>query len=89
MGAGTPRLASGKLIRGDMAISVANAALQILGAKGYSDELPLERMARDARMFTIGGGTVEMQHDLNGREVIERAASPPRLSVEDRRGRAA
>jgi hypothetical protein len=27
---------------------------------GYSRNLPLERMARDARMFTIGGGTAQL-----------------------------
>ena len=78
-----------KVTAAEMAISVTNAALQIHGAKGYSSELPLERMARDARMFTIGGGTVEMQRDLIGREIIGRAASSLRPSVEDRRGRAA
>ncbi len=35
-------------------------AMQIHGAMGYSRNLPLERMARDARMFTIGGGTAEI-----------------------------
>lgn len=78
-----------KVTAAEMAISVTNAALQIHGAKGYSGDLPLERMARDARMFTIGGGTVEMQRDLIGREVIGRAASRPQRSVNDQRGWAA
>jgi alkylation response protein AidB-like acyl-CoA dehydrogenase len=30
------------------------------GAVGYSRNLPLERMVRDARMFTIGGGTAQV-----------------------------
>jgi alkylation response protein AidB-like acyl-CoA dehydrogenase len=37
-----------------------NEALQLFGARGYSRNLPLERMARDVRMFTIGGGTAEV-----------------------------
>ena len=34
--------------------------MQIFGAAGYSRDLPLERMVRDARMFTIGGGTAQI-----------------------------
>lgn len=63
-----------KVTASEAAIAVTNAALQIHGARGYSCELPLERMARDARMFTIGGGTAEMQRDLIGREVVRKAA---------------
>ncbi|HXG02214.1 MAG TPA: acyl-CoA dehydrogenase family protein, partial [Candidatus Binatia bacterium] len=44
--------------------AVTNQALQIHGAAGYGRSLPLERMARDARMFAIGGGTVEMMRNL-------------------------
>ncbi|MFT6775360.1 MAG: alkylation response protein AidB-like acyl-CoA dehydrogenase [Paracoccaceae bacterium] len=43
-----------------MAIKVTNDALQMFGARGYSRNLPLERMVRDARMFTIGGGTAQV-----------------------------
>ena len=39
-------------------------ALQFFGARGYSRELPLERMARDVRMFTIGGGTAEVLRNV-------------------------
>ena len=38
------------------AIKVTNDALQVFGAVGYSRHRPLERMVRDTRMFTIGGG---------------------------------
>lgn len=63
--------AMAKVTASEAAIAVTNAALQIHGAKGYSCDLPIERMARDARMFTIGGGTAEMQRDLIGREIIK------------------
>ena len=39
---------------------IVDDALQIHGARGYSRNAPLERMVRDARMFTIGGGTAQM-----------------------------
>ena len=52
--------AQAKIFASESAIKVASDALQIHGAMGYSRNLPLERMLRDARMFTIGGGTAQM-----------------------------
>jgi alkylation response protein AidB-like acyl-CoA dehydrogenase len=52
--------AQAKVLASEMAIKVTNDALQIFGARGYSRNLPLERIARDARMFTIGGGTAQV-----------------------------
>lgn len=63
-----------KVHAAEMAIKVTNDALQIHGAAGYSCDLPLERMARDARMFTIGGGTAQVQRNLIGRAILDRAA---------------
>lgn len=68
--------ATAKVSAAEAAIAVTNAALQIHGAAGYSCELPLERMVRDARMFAIGGGTVEMQRNLIGARLLGTAASP-------------
>jgi alkylation response protein AidB-like acyl-CoA dehydrogenase len=62
-GAGFPSMieaAQAKVLASETAIRVANDALQLHGAVGYGRSLPLERMARDARMFTIGGGTAQM-----------------------------
>ncbi|HYB71435.1 MAG TPA: acyl-CoA dehydrogenase family protein [Candidatus Bathyarchaeia archaeon] len=53
-----------KTFAAEMAQEVTGQALQIHGAAGYGRGLPLERMARDARMFAIGGGTVEMMRNL-------------------------
>ncbi len=52
--------AQAKILAADTAIKVTNDALQLHGSAGYSRNLPLERMARDARMFTIGGGTAQV-----------------------------
>ena len=62
---GTPfpdmaKAARAKLFASEMAIKVVNDALQMFGARGYSDQEPLERMYRDVRMFTIGGGTAQV-----------------------------
>jgi alkylation response protein AidB-like acyl-CoA dehydrogenase len=67
--------ATAKVCASEAAIAVTNAALQVHGAAGYSCDLPLERMVRDARMFTIGGGTAEMQRNLIGSEVLARAST--------------
>ena len=52
--------AQAKILASETAIKVTNDALQLHGAAGYSRNLPLERMVRDARMFTIGGGTAQI-----------------------------
>ena len=52
--------ARAKLFASETAISVVNDALQMFGARGYGDQEPLERMYRDVRMFTIGGGTAQI-----------------------------
>lgn len=62
-GAGYPNknmAAQAKIFAAENAINVTNMALQIHGANGYGRSLPMERLARDARMFTIGGGTAQM-----------------------------
>ena len=56
--------AKAKTFAAEMAQEVTSQALQIHGAAGYGRALPLERMARDARMFAIGGGTVEMMRNV-------------------------
>ncbi|MEM7654245.1 MAG: acyl-CoA dehydrogenase, partial [Pseudomonadota bacterium] len=52
--------ARAKLFASEAAIKVVNDALQMFGARGYGAEEPLERMYRDVRMFTIGGGTAQI-----------------------------
>jgi alkylation response protein AidB-like acyl-CoA dehydrogenase len=56
--------AQAKIFASETAITIVNNALQVFGARGYSRELPLERMARDVRMFTIGGGTAQVLRTL-------------------------
>ncbi|HLA21154.1 MAG TPA: 3-sulfinopropanoyl-CoA desulfinase [Pseudolabrys sp.] len=56
--------AQAKIFASEVAIKIVNDALQIFGASGYSRDLPLERMARDVRMFTIGGGTAQVLRTL-------------------------
>ena len=59
-----------KLKAGEVAVWATERAIQILGGNGYSREFPVERMARDAKIYTIFEGTSEIQ-----RLVISRAIS--------------
>nr|WP_272917741.1 acyl-CoA dehydrogenase family protein [Nocardioides flavescens] len=59
-----------KLHAGETAVAVTGQAMQILGGNGFTREYPVERMARDARIYTIFEGTSEIQ-----RLVIARAIS--------------
>jgi alkylation response protein AidB-like acyl-CoA dehydrogenase len=62
--------AQAKLFASEAAIKIVNDALQIFGARGYSRDFPLERMARDVRMFTIGGGTAQVLRTLIASKVL-------------------
>jgi alkylation response protein AidB-like acyl-CoA dehydrogenase len=50
-----------KVYAAEMAQRVTNEAIQLCGAQGYGRHLPVERMYRDARAFTLAGGSAEMQ----------------------------
>jgi alkylation response protein AidB-like acyl-CoA dehydrogenase len=62
--------AQAKIFASEAAIKIVNDALQVFGARGYSREFPLERMARDVRMFTIGGGTAQVLRTLVAGKVL-------------------
>ncbi|MEC4017599.1 acyl-CoA dehydrogenase family protein [Streptomyces sp. H27-D2] len=50
-----------KLFAGETAKTVTAQAMQILGGNGYTREYPVERMHRDAAIYTIFEGTSEIQ----------------------------
>ena len=52
--------AQAKIFAAEMANKVTSDALQIHGSSGYGRDLALERHMRDARMFTIAGGTAQI-----------------------------
>jgi alkylation response protein AidB-like acyl-CoA dehydrogenase len=58
-----------KLVAGEAAVRVTEQAIQILGGNGYTREYPVERMHRDAKIFTIFEGTSEIQRMIIGRAV--------------------
>jgi 3-sulfinopropanoyl-CoA desulfinase len=64
--------AQAKIFASEAAIKVTNDALQIFGAAGYSRNRPLERFVRDARMFTIGGGTAQILRTVVASRILGR-----------------
>lgn len=62
-----------KLFASEAAVRAASDAVQILGGYGYMQEYEVERLLRDARMGTIGGGTSEIQRLIIVREIVKRS----------------
>jgi alkylation response protein AidB-like acyl-CoA dehydrogenase len=54
---------------------VCDEAIQLLGGYGYSREYPVERIYRDIRGLCIGAGTVEIQRNFIGSQIV-RGATP-------------
>ena len=49
-------------------------AIQILGGNGYTNEFPVARLLRDAKLYEIGAGTSEIRRMLIGREMLQETA---------------
>ena len=84
--------ARAKILAAETAVKITNDALQLHGAAGYSRSRAVERMVRDARMFTIGGGTAQVLRtqvasDILGRKLPQtregyaHAAAPEARSI--------
>ncbi|KAI0345288.1 acyl-CoA dehydrogenase NM domain-like protein [Trametopsis cervina] len=56
------------LYSSDRAVEVASEAMQCLGGNGYINDYPVNRILRDARLYTVGAGTQEIRRMLIGRE---------------------
>jgi alkylation response protein AidB-like acyl-CoA dehydrogenase len=67
----TREAAMGKLLATEIAEDVCRNAIQIMGSYGYSEEYPVERMYRDARLMTIGEGTSEVQRLVIARRELK------------------
>jgi alkylation response protein AidB-like acyl-CoA dehydrogenase len=52
---------------------VCDEAIQLLGGYGYSREYPVERAYRDIRGLCIGAGTVEIQRNFIGSQLVHGA----------------
>jgi alkylation response protein AidB-like acyl-CoA dehydrogenase len=63
-----------KLYSSEIAIQVANEAIQIFGGYGYMKDYPVEKYYRDAKLGTIGEGTSEIIRMIIARDVIKKYA---------------
>ena len=63
-----------KLFASEAANKACYTAVQLLGGVGYTEAMPLERLARDARVTTIYEGTSEIQRVIIARELLREVA---------------
>lgn len=66
----TKQAAMAKYYASEIAVKVANEAVQIFGGYGYTKDFPVEKYYRDAKLCTIGEGTSEIQKIVIAREGI-------------------
>jgi alkylation response protein AidB-like acyl-CoA dehydrogenase len=66
----TKAAAMAKYYAAEVAVKVANDAVQIFGGYGYTKDFPVEKYYRDSKLCTIGEGTSEIQKIVISREVL-------------------
>ena len=59
-----------KLYTSEVAVRVANLAVQIHGGYGFTKDFPAEKFYRDVKLCTIGEGTSEIQRMVIARELL-------------------
>lgn len=67
----TREAAMAKYYASEVAVKVANEAVQVFGGYGYTKDFPVEKYYRDAKLCTIGEGTSEIQKVVIAREVLK------------------
>lgn len=67
----TKEAAMAKYYASEVAVKVANDAVQIFGGYGYTKDFPVEKYYRDSKLCTIGEGTSEIQKLVISREVLK------------------
>jgi hypothetical protein len=63
--------AMAKLFSSEVAVRVANEALQIHGGYGFIKDYPVEKFYRDVKLCTIGEGTSEIQRLVIARQLLK------------------
>ena len=67
----TKESAMAKLFASEMAVKVADEALQIHGGYGFIKDYPVEKFYRDVKLCTIGEGTSEIQRLVIARQLLK------------------
>jgi butyryl-CoA dehydrogenase len=65
--------AMAKLYCSELSMRATTQAIQLLGGVGYTQDYPVERMMRDAKVCEIGEGTSEIQRIVIGRHLVREA----------------
>lgn len=68
----TKYAAFAKAFAADMAMKVATDAVQVFGGYGYSEEYPVEKLMRDAKIYQIYEGTSQIQRLIMAKEIFDR-----------------
>ena len=63
--------AMAKYYSSEIAVKIANDAVQVLGGYGYTKDFPVERYYRDAKLCTIGEGTSEIQKLVIAKQILK------------------
>ena len=59
-----------KLYASEVAVRVANEAVQVFGGYGFIKDYPAEKFYRDVKLCTIGEGTSEIQRLVIARQIL-------------------
>jgi len=68
----TKYAAMAKAFAADTAMRVATDAVQVFGGYGYSEEYPVEKLMRDAKIYQIYEGTSQIQRLIIAKEIFDR-----------------
>ena len=63
--------AAAKCYASDVAMQVTTDAVQLLGGYGFTEDFPVERMMRDAKITQIYEGTNQIQRMVMARAVLK------------------
>lgn len=74
-GSARERISMVKVYAAEALGRVADRAIQVFGGMGYSKDVPVERLYRDARVFRIYDGTSEIHRTVVARALLKQGAA--------------
>jgi len=78
----TKEIAIAKYFAGEAAVKCAGQAMEIHGGMGYSLEMPVEKYYRDAKLYQVGEGTVNIMRLMIADDALGyKKANRPRVKV--------
>jgi butyryl-CoA dehydrogenase len=74
--------AMAKYFCSELSMRATLGAIQVMGGAGYTNDYPVERMMRDAKICEIGEGTNEIQRLVIARKLLEEVMAEPKSVAE-------